>query len=117
MRRSAVLFLMLFAMLWQSVATARVGSTVNPLADLWHASLHWQESAHHHHDDGSFHVDDSSESVQHVVCDNLNTTAALAAGAEPRLSLAASCAPIGLQEQPAPHPYIDGLLRPPRVRS
>jgi hypothetical protein len=31
--------------------------------------LHWQLTAHHHHDDGSVAVDDSGESIQHVVAD------------------------------------------------
>ena len=54
---------MLLAMLWQSVALARVGSTVNVLVDLEQAALHWQDRtgqdrSHHHHDDGwSPHAD------------------------------------------------------------
>ena len=49
---------MLLAMLWQSVALARVGSTVNVLVDLEQAALHWQDkSPHHHHDDWSPHAD------------------------------------------------------------
>jgi hypothetical protein len=54
MRRSAVVFVVVFAMLWQSVAMARIGSTVNVLADLQHAALHWQEQSHHHHEDGTY---------------------------------------------------------------
>ena len=77
MRRSAILFFMLFAMLWQSVALARVGSTVNVLADLEHAALHWQEEGHHHHDDGSYHLDDSNDSAQHVLSDHVTATTAL----------------------------------------
>ena len=36
---------MLLAILLQSVAMGRVGSTVNPLADFEHATLHWQAGA------------------------------------------------------------------------
>ena len=117
MRRSATLLVMLFAMLWQSVAMARVGSTVNPLADLGHATLHWLEEAHHHHEDGSYHQDDSKESVQHVVMDHLNTLMALAAASSHDFPPMGSAAPDVLREQPVPNPALDGLLRPPRLRS
>jgi len=42
MRRVAVLLIVLIAMLWQSVAMARIGSNVNVLVDAEHAALHWQ---------------------------------------------------------------------------
>lgn len=117
MRRSAVLVLMLFAMLWQTVAMARIGSTVNALADLEHATLHWQGQGHHHHDDGSYHQDDSNESVQHVVADQLNASLALAASSPHEFPPLASVAPDGLHERPAPNPTLDGLFRPPRSHS
>ena len=119
MRRSAVLFVMLFAIFWQSVAMARVGSTVNAMADLEHATLHWQEKAHHHHEDGSYHLDDSKESVQHVVTDNLNAplALALAVASSHNFPPLGSAAPSGLHEQLAPHPALAGLFRPPRLRA
>jgi hypothetical protein len=117
MFRSAVLLVMLFAMLWQSVAMARVGSTVNVLADLEHAALHWQEAGHHHHEDGSYHQDDSNESVQHVVVDHLNASLALIASTSHDFPPLGSAAPDGLHERLAPSPALDGLLRPPRFRS
>ena len=117
MRRSAVLFVMLFAMLWQSVALARVGSTVNALADLEHAALHWQEKAHHHHEDGSYHLDDSKESTQHVLTDHVSATAALMVALSQDFPLQRSAAPGGLHDTVVPNPTLDGLLRPPRPRS
>lgn len=117
MRRSAILLVMLFAMLWQSVAMARVGSAVNALADLEHAALHWQEEGHHHHEDGSYHQDDSNESVQHVVTDHLNASLALAASSSHDFPPLGSAAPDGLHERLALNPALDGLLRPPRSRS
>lgn len=117
MHRSAVLLVMLFAMLWQSVAMARVGSTVNVMADLAHATLHWQAEAHHHHEDGSYHQDDSKESVQHVVTDHLNASLALAAASSHDFTPLGSVAPDGLRERLVPSPALDGLLRPPRFRS
>jgi hypothetical protein len=117
MRRSAVLFVMLFAIFWQSVAMARVGSTVNAMADLEHATLHWQEEAHHHHEDGSYQLDDSKESVQHMVTDNLNAPLALAVASSHNFPRLGSAAPDGLHEQLVPHPALAGLFRPPRLRA
>ena len=117
MRSSLVLLALLFAMLWQSVALARVGSTVNVLADLEHAALHWQEEGHHHHDDGSYHLDDSNESAQHVLADHAGATVALMAAASHELAPLASAAPGGLHERLVPDPALDGLLRPPRSRA
>lgn len=105
---------MLLSMLWQSVAMARVGSTVSATADLSHALLHWQGEAHQHHDDGSYELDDSSESLQHAMTDHLNASLALAvAGPHPFPPLG-SAAPDGLHAQGLPNPSLDGLLRPPR---
>jgi hypothetical protein len=117
MRRSAVLFVMLFAIFWQSVAMARVGSTVNALADMEHATLHWQEKAHHHHDDGSYHLDDSKESVQHGVMDNLNASLAPAVASSHNFPPLGSAAPSGLHEPLVPYPALAGLFKPPRLRA
>lgn len=117
MRRSAVLLVMLFAMLWQTVAVARAGSTMNALADMEHASLHWQEEGHHHHEDGSYHLDDSNASAQHVLSDHLSATAAFTVTASHHFPHMGSAAPGGLHESVVPDPTLDGLLRPPRPRS
>ena len=117
MRRSAVAVVMLFAMLWQSVALARVGSTINVLADLEHAALHWQEERHHHHDDGSFHLDDSNESVQHVTGDQVSTTTALLHACSYDFPPRAALSPRSLRDAPASPPFLEGPLRPPRLRA
>lgn len=117
MRRSLVLLVMLFAMLWQSVALARIGSTVNPLADMQHAALHWQGESHHHHDDGSYQLDDSNESTQHMAAENLCFSLVIETPPSHDFPLLGTTAPGGLREIPAPNPPIDGLLRPPRSRA
>ena len=108
---------MLIAMLWQSVALARAWSTVNPLADMEHTTLHWQEEGHHHHEDGAYHLDDSPESVQHVIGDHVSASAALLASASYDFPSLASALPGGLHKTPVPDPDLEGLLRPPRSRS
>jgi hypothetical protein len=117
MCRSLVVVVMLAAMLWQSVAMARPGSTVNVLADLEHAALHWQEEGHHHHDDGSFHLDDSQASKFHVLADHLTIGTALLPAISHNLPPVSSSRPGGLDDTRVPDPFLDGLLRPPRLRA
>ena len=117
MRRLSVLLVMLIAMLWQSVALARIGSTVNALADMQHAVLHWQGESHHHHEDGSHHLDDSKESTQHMAAENLSASLVLTAPSSHDFPSMGSAAPDDLHETPVPNPTIDGLLRPPRARA
>lgn len=117
MRRTAVLLIMLFAMLWQSVALGRIGSTVNAWADPAHAALHLQDKSHHHHDDGSFHLDNSIESAQHVATDHLSPTLAMSPPSSHALPPVGSFAHRSLHDSVAPNPTLDGLLRPPRSRS
>lgn len=117
MHRSSVLLVMLLAMLWQSVAFARAGSTVNVLADMEHTALHWQQEGHHHDEDGSYHRDDSSESVQHVINDHVSVSAALLVTSSHDFPSLTSARPGGLQQTQVPDPDPEGLLRPPRLRS
>ena len=117
MRRTAIVLAMLFAMLWQSVVTARVGPTVNVLADREHAALHWNESSHHHHEDGTFHLDDSNESAQHVASDHSSVAAPVPATSAQDVALLAGAALGGLHDSLAPHPFLEGPLRPPRPRA
>lgn len=107
---------MLFALLWQSVALARVGSTVNVITDLGHAALHWQDQAHHHHGDGSYHLDDSDESAQHLAADHLSASLAMVAPSPHEFPPPGSAAAGGVHETGVPDPTLDGLLRPPRLR-
>lgn len=113
MRRSVTLIAMLLAMLWQSAAFARLGMSVEALAELEHAVLHWQDEAHHHHDDGSFHVGESDESARHLMADHVSVPALLPQPPAMLLRLED-----GAPELPGvragPHPFIDGPLRPPR---
>ncbi len=108
---------MLFALLWQSLALARVGSTVNVMADGEHAAMHLLEAGHHHADDGSYHLDDAFDSVQHVLTDHLAAPLALMAAAPHDVPMMGSAPPGGLHGAPVPDPFLEGLLRPPRSRS
>jgi hypothetical protein len=117
MRRFHILAFMLFAMLWQSVAMARIGSTVNAMVDPAHAAMHWHEEAHHHNGDGSYHLDDSNESAQHVVIDHTNSSVALEDFSSPHFPPPERTMPKDRPLAPTPDPDPDGLLRPPRHHS
>ncbi|MDH4391047.1 MAG: hypothetical protein QE285_06440 [Aquabacterium sp.] len=117
MRRNAVLIAMLFAMLWQSLALARIGSPVNALADLAHAVLHWQKTAHQHADDGSYQLDGASTSTHHVVADQAGASLAVLTVRAHAVVPAGSVAPGSADGAAAPDPLLDGLLRPPRSRA
>ncbi|MCU0918859.1 MAG: hypothetical protein MUF16_00735 [Burkholderiaceae bacterium] len=109
--------MLLLALLWQSVAMARVGSTVNVLADPAHAALHWHEEGHHHHDDGSVHHGDSAESARHVLVDHVSATTALLTAPSRVFPPSGSEAPAAVSAAHLPMPDPDGLLRPPRFHS
>lgn len=117
MRRSSVLLVVLLAMLWQSLAMARPGSSINVLADLGHAILHWQQAAHHHHDDGSFQLDDSQASTVHVLADHFTPTTALIPMVSHQFPPSASEPPGGMHSARVPDPFLAGLLRPPRAHA
>jgi hypothetical protein len=114
MRRTAILVVTLVAMLWQSMALARMAAAEGALADLAHASLHWLEQGHHHHDDGGYHEDDSAESARHLIADQVNTSPAPPPGRALGVTLGTAPSPIAQVDDLTAQPYLDGLLRPPR---
>lgn len=117
MRRSAIILVMFFSMLWQAMAWAQPTSTVNLLADLEHAAMHWQDEFHHHHDDGSYHRDDSQASKFHVFSDHLSVAIALFPASSQNFLPIGSARPCCHRFASVPDPFLDGLLRPPRLRS
>lgn len=113
-KRTGILVVMLIAMLWQSLALARAGSTLNAFADAQHAVLHGQQEGHHHHDDGSYHLDDSDESTRHLMADH-SPASALLPSATPAVAFLGGGSPGMREARASPHPFLDGPLRPPRL--
>lgn len=117
MRRGFGLILLLLSLLCQSVVLA--GGRTLPVhgEDIGHAVLHWQDEAHHHHEDGSYHVDDSDEALAHVQLDGaLHLTALLG----PDLSVGGAVvagAPLSVCTLHLPTPPPQQLRRPPRSLS
>ena len=118
MRRLLVLFFTLISLLCQSMAVARVDATNNSSpSDPEHASLHWQATGHHHHHDGSFHQDQSDESLQHVSGDHVGGHLEVPSSISHAFPPAGSVLPSAWHDAAVPDPFPDGLLRPPSPRS
>jgi len=103
-------------MLWQALAMAPAAAAwLDDAADIGHVALHVQEEGHHHHDDGSFAVDQSSDSVLHLVADHV-AQSPIRPTLLPMAALPAqSPAPDGQRARVTPAPFLEGPLRPPRV--
>jgi hypothetical protein len=113
--RLLTLIALIACLLWQSQAVAHAAVAPQGDGDLAHAILHWSDEAHHHHD-GDIHLDDSDESVSHVMSDHLGGAAAVLPSCAPSLGKFSpgEALPLGAQDQ-LPSPFLDGLLRPPRA--
>jgi hypothetical protein len=116
MRRSVGLLFLLFSLLWQSAALAG-GRLLPELAeDAEHAALHWQERAHHHHEDGSYDAHDGdAEAAAHVHFDAASGGAALTGPTACALATVEAAAPSFRYVLILPSPPPSGLRRPPRL--
>ncbi|WP_157991576.1 hypothetical protein [Caldimonas tepidiphila] len=110
--------LLLVALLpWQSLAWAADTACEHGVHEASHAVAHWLGEAHHHHDDGSVHEDDSVESLLHLHADShLNSVSVLPAELTWLPSLPPSKGPPSLHSSLHPAPFLEGLRRPPRIR-
>lgn len=95
------------------MAVTLFATSSNGFADLTHTVMHWDQEAHHHHDSGEYHPEDSDESAQHLMADYSNAAAVLSVAGSYyfRPGVMSSAA---LPEHPGPNPFLEGLLRPPR---
>lgn len=106
-------------MLWQAGALTTgalaAQAYANGSARAGHPVLHWQDSDHHHHEDGSLHADDSGGSTEHMQAESVGNTPALLAADCPALHAFPSPAPVVQGEPGFTSPHPDGLLRPPKA--
>jgi hypothetical protein len=114
MPRRFVAFMAMVALLWQSVAMAPAGFLPGILADVQHVVLHWQDEGHHHHADGSWHVDESTESVQHAAADHVGSAPALHSTVTLHWAHMASQSPPAAGSSAISAPFLESPLRPPR---
>lgn len=111
---AALLFVALLP--WQSLAWAADTACEHGMHEASHVVTHWLGEAHHHHDDGSVHEDDSDESVWHLHADShLNSVSVLPGEQTWLLSLPPSNGPPSLQSSLPQAPFLEGLRRPPRA--
>lgn len=82
--------------------------------DVVHSTLHLKKIQHHHHDDGSYQVDDSVSSFAHVLADASHANTALQSP-EAHISLPdmRAVAPV-FRGRELPSPDLPLLQRPPR---
>jgi len=116
MRRKLVLFVAVWALLWQGLAGAGLPSLAKVAADAAHAALHWKDVGHHHHADGSVHADASQASLEHVALDGSNVVASTLEASSLSFSLPLTGLPHYWAER-LPNPFSDPLHRPPRTLS
>lgn len=105
--------LLILSLFWQSAAIAGVNAITN-IKESGHVVLHWQDSGHHHHDDGALHAD-SDGSVQHMHADGASNSPGLWSAGWGKVPTLRSSGPAVLAERPFPSPFQQGLLRPPRT--
>ena len=115
MHRRLIAFMAMMALLWQSVAIAPAGFLPGILADVEHAVLHWQDEDHHHHADGSWHVDESTESDQHAAADHVGSSPALHSTVTLRWAAMRSQSPPAACSSAFSAPFLEDPLRPPRT--
>ena len=108
--------LLVLALLGQSWVVTAPSWLIAGGSDVTHAALHWNDSGHHHDEDGSVHQDDSADSVRHVVADAGLHAAAWATTAAWSVGRRASSKPAVRDDTFRPPPFIDGPNRPPRLR-
>lgn len=114
MRLRLALMVLMASALWQVFVIGGRAGMFGESKETEHAVLHWQRLAHHHHDDGSFTLDKSEESVQHVVVDGFLNTAAVWFVAPIFFPPGKAVRPIAIDELDAPWPDLAGLKRPPK---
>jgi hypothetical protein len=106
---------LLFALLCQALAVAGPAGSLARGQDAGHAALHWLEESHHHHDDGTWHLDDSDESAWHLVADHGYLAAAMLPDVSLPLPSLVAVAPRVHEVRASSPPFLAGPLRPPRL--
>lgn len=117
MNRSLRSLLMIFAILWQSMAMLSPYAIQKMAASIDHGVLHTQEATHHHHDDASAYIEDAAEGLDHQHADSGMSTLALLSNTTPSFSLEAPQSFVAKLSSTRTSPTLEGLLRPPRLQS
>ena len=116
MRKAPTVLLLMISLLWHTFAMAQAGLQYGHGDGAAHVVLHLEKEPHHHHDDGTFHQDDTDESVKHVYADSCANTAAFVPTHAPSVARE-GCALTQSSSVPIRHdsPILEGPRRPPRL--
>lgn len=115
MVRKVFALLLLLSVFWQAVSMAGYVTGLESREDSSHAVLHWQDSAHHHHDDGTQHADDSDSTAHHMHAESGNhATGLVTLGWRDAVALRLAV-PVALAAPPHVSPHLKGPLRPPQA--
>ncbi len=82
-----------------------------------HVEMHLASVVHHHDEAGVAYLDDSPESVRHMLADAGSGAGVLFDSPPLSLQFGRLPAPAVTAESLGPAPYLDGLRRPPRLIS
>lgn len=117
MSRSFRAFLLLIAMLWQTLAWVTPYGVSERSNELAHLTVHVQELDHHHHADASLHMGEEVDSDIHLHPDSGAQSVGLFPSTErPVFALTPGSLPCSINLEPL-SVVLDGLLRPPQALS
>lgn len=115
MARKVFALLLLLSVFWQAGSMAGYVAGLENREDSIHVVLHWQDSAHHHHDDGAQHADDSDSTAHHMHAESGNhATGLVTLGWRDAVALRLAV-PAALAAPPHVSPHLKGSLRPPQA--
>jgi hypothetical protein len=115
MVRKVFALLLLLSVFWQAASMAGYVVGLESREDSSHVVLHWQDSAHHHHDDGTQHADNSDSTAHHMHAESGNHAAGLVTlGWRDAVALRLAV-PVALSAPPHVSPHLKGPLRPPQA--
>jgi hypothetical protein len=118
MRTAPTISVLILSLLWHTFAMAGAGLTVAHGDGIAHMVLHLDNKPHHHHDDGSFHQDDSDESVKHVSADSCaNTAGFVPASPAPMPTDFRAVEQLTRPDSVHASPVLEGPRRPPRLQA
>ena len=107
-------FVLLLAIAWQTLSMLSPMSIAANSMEYEHAALHLHALDHHHHDDGSLHVEPSDNTPHHLHADGSVSATGLPPGAIGEVQAARLAGPGAATSVRRPSPCLDGPLRPPR---
>jgi hypothetical protein len=102
------------SLLHHTIVMGGNGVLYHSMEGVGHAVLHWQETAHHHHGDGSVHEEPTDDSTRHMQVDGVLGAIALPVPALPVAFTLPVSSPVPAPAETRPAPFLAAPPRPPR---